>query len=204
MVKLIVGVMGLLLAATWLAMAAPLMVAIVGNSADGQDRLHQAPRLLAFDWFSEMFSVVFAGSLAGLCGAALWYLAQWIALGPVLSAVIVAMVVAFVLPFGLLGTLLEGTPVGVISPRLLRSFWRCKGAWLLFYAQTLVLAAVVGSAAWLVASLVSPDAAGVTIFLWCLGPLLIAALLLDMRLLGRLAWWISERMPAEEEEEKVP
>lgn len=203
--KLFLVVMGILSAAAWLAMAAPLMVAIVGHSADGQDRLHQVPRLLAFDWFSELFSVFFAGSLAGLCGLAAWYLVRWVTWSPVVSVVVVVMVVVLVFPFALLSTLLEGTPLGVVSPRLVSSLWRCKGGWLLFYAQTVALAAVVGSAAWLLARSIRLDASGAATFLWFLGPLVIAALLLEMRLLGRLAWWIRERVPEREvEEEKGP
>ena len=38
--------------------------------------------------------------------------------------------------------------------------------------------------------------------LWCLAPLAIAALFIDMRLLGRLAWWISERIPLYEKQDE--
>jgi hypothetical protein len=107
------------------------------------------------------------------------------------------------LPVTLLSTLLEGTPLGVLSPRLMRSFGRCTGAWLLFYLQTFVLAALVGGAGWILRQMLQPRRGDETMLIWCLGPIAIAALLIDMRLLGRLAWLISERMPEEEKEDKI-
>jgi len=200
-IKLIFTVIGGLLAVAWLAMVAPLAVAIVGESADGQDKLHQPPRLLAFDWFNELFSVAMAGSVAGLCGLGAWKLTRVAQLGPVTSAAVAAMVVLTVLPVTLLSTLLEGTPFGILSMRLVASFGRCAGAWLLFYLQTFTLAALVGGAAWMALQALRPQAGDVTTLVWLLGPLAIAALFIKMRLLGRLAWWISQRIPGIEEDE---
>jgi DNA-directed RNA polymerase subunit M/transcription elongation factor TFIIS len=198
-IKLIFTVLGGVLAATWVAMAAPFIVAIIGESADGEDKLQQPPRLLAFDWFGEMFSVLMAGSVAGLCGLGVWHLARLATLGPIVSMAIVVIVVVTVFPVTLLSTLLEGAPFGVLSPRLIRSFGRCGGAWLLFYVQTYLLAGLVGVAGWLFWQILRPRRGDETIVIWCLGPIAIAALLVDMRLLGRLAWLISERMPEEEQ-----
>jgi DNA-directed RNA polymerase subunit M/transcription elongation factor TFIIS len=194
-VKLIFAVIGGFLAAAWLAMAGPFMVAIVGESSDGKDTLNQPPRLLAFDWFGEMFSVVMAGSLAGLCGLGAWELARMVSWTPFMSASFVTFVVVVVLPVALLSTLLEGTPFGVLSPRLLRSFAPCAGAWLQFYVQTIALAALVVGAGWIVWNKVNPQGGNTTAVVWLVGPIAVAALLVDMRLLGRLAWCISERIP---------
>jgi DNA-directed RNA polymerase subunit RPC12/RpoP len=196
-IKLIFAVVGILLAAVWFAMAGPFIVAIVGESADGKDKLQQPPPLIAFGWLSEMFSVVMASSLAGLCGLGTWQLTQLVPLGPTMSAAIVTTVVIIVFPLALLSTLLEGTPFGVLSPRLLSSVGRCTGAWLQFYLQTFVLAALVGVVAWVLSQTIMPHRGGDTTLIWCLAPFGIAALLIDMRLLGRLAWCISERMPAD-------
>jgi hypothetical protein len=202
-IKLIFAVMGGFLMMAWVAMAGPLIITIVGESADGEDRLNQPPRLLAFDWFSEMFSVVMAASVAGLCGFGAWQLARLAALEPILSAVIATMVVLIVLPIALLSTLLEATPLGVLSPRLVSSLGRCPGPWLLFYLQTFILAALVGGAAWILWQSLGLRRGEETTLLWLLAPLVIAALLIDMRLLGRLAWWISERMPLTEEQNEA-
>jgi DNA-directed RNA polymerase subunit M/transcription elongation factor TFIIS len=202
-IKLIFTVIGGFLLMAWVAMAAPLIVAIVGESADGEDRLNQPPRLLAFDWFHEMFSAVMAGSVAGLCGLGVWQITRLISLEPVMSAVIVTMVVLIVLPVTLLSTLLEGTPLGVLSPRLVSSMGKCPGAWFQFYLQTFVLAALVGGAAWMLWWALGIRPGDEATMLWCLGPLAIAALFIDMRLLGRLAWWISERIPLSEKQDEA-
>jgi hypothetical protein len=117
--------------------------------------------------------------------------------------VIVAATVVVVLPFALLSTMLEGSPLAVISPLLFASFGRCGGSWLLFYVQTLALAALVGVAGLLLSLSVGPVRGGSSTLLWCLAPIVIAALFIDMRLLGRLAWVISERMPVSEEKSEV-
>jgi hypothetical protein len=197
-IKLIFTIIGGVLAAAWLAMAAPLFVVIIGESADGEDKLNQPPRLLAFDWFGEVFSVVMAATVAGLCGLGASQLFRFIAVGPVTSAAIVTMVVVTVFPFALLSILLEGTPFGVLSPRLLRSLARCAWAWLQFYVATYALAATVGGAAWLIWDELNLRAGDETLLIWCLAPIAIAALIADMRLLGRLAWLISDRMPENE------
>jgi DNA-directed RNA polymerase subunit RPC12/RpoP len=200
-IKLIFTVVGGMLAVLWLAMVAPFIVAIIGETADGHNKLHQPPRLVALDWFNELFSVVFAGSVAGLCGFGVSQLLRLTPLAPTIAAAIVAAVVVLVLPFVLLSTLLEGSPFGVVSPRLFRSLGRCAGAWLLFYVQTFALAALAGGAAWMLALAIQPARDRVTVLLWCLAPLGIAALFIDMRMLGRLAWLIVERMPEGDETE---
>jgi DNA-directed RNA polymerase subunit M/transcription elongation factor TFIIS len=198
-IKLIFTVLGGFLVATWVAMAAPFLVAIIGESADGEDKLQQPPRLIAFDWFGEMFSVLMAASVAGLCGMGVWQLAVLLSLGPLMSAALAAMVVVTLLPVALLSTLLEGTPIGVLSPRLISSFGRCTAAWLLFYVQTFLLTAMVGGAGWILWQTLQPRRGDETVLVWCLGPIVMAALIVDMRLLGRLAWLISERMPEPEQ-----
>jgi hypothetical protein len=199
-IKLIFTVLGMVLAALWFAIVGPFIVAIVGESADGHDKLNQPPRLFAFDWFNELFCFVTAASVAGLCGLGMSQLLRLTPLGSSAQGAIVAVVVIMVLPFALLSTLLEGSPFGIISPRLVSSLGRCAGAWLLFYVQTLALAAFAGAAAWMLAHAIQPGGSGLTVLVWLFAPLGIAALFVDMRLLGRLAWLISERMPEKDEE----
>jgi hypothetical protein len=198
-IKLIFTVFGVILIAAWLAIAGPFFVAVVGDSAEGEDKILQPPQLTAFDWFPELFSFVMASSVAGLCGRGAWHLALLIPLAPVASVAIAGAVVVIILPVALLSTLLEASPLGVVSPRLLSSLGRCAGPWLLFYSQAMVLAAVVGAAAWGLVMAMRPAVEDVPTLLWILAPLVVAALIVEMRLLGRLAWWISERMPARDE-----
>jgi DNA-directed RNA polymerase subunit M/transcription elongation factor TFIIS len=197
-IKLIFTVFGAVAAAAWFAMAGPLVAAMICDSASGENELRQPPQLIALDWFGELFSVVVPIAAAGLCGLGTWHLAQIASFGTVVSAVLVAAVVLVVLPMMLLSVLLEGSPLDVISMRLLRSFRFSAGQWILFYFQSFALAALVGSAAWLLAQRLGPLGGPSTAFVWTIAPLAIAALLVYARLLGRLGWVLTERMPAED------
>jgi hypothetical protein len=200
-IKMMFSVFGLFLAIVGPAMAGPLFVAIVGESAEGNDKLNEPPRLLAFDWFGELFIFAVPATVAGLFGMGAWKVAQMISLGPVVSAAITTAVVVTVLPVTLLSALLEGTPLGVISPRLLGSFFYGPGRWLLFYVQTFIFIALAGAVVLLLAPTLAPTGGQSMSIVWVLAPLAVAALLFEMRLLGRLAWWISDLMPEEKEPE---
>jgi hypothetical protein len=74
----------------------------------------------------------------------------------------------------------------------------------LFYLESFLLAAIVGCIAWLLSS---QNASGSSrelppAIVWGVPPLVLAALLIDMRLLGRLAWWISESILDEDDRSK--
>jgi hypothetical protein len=190
-IKIIFAAVGAVAGGVWLSMMAPLLVTIVGESADGSDQLYQPPQWLAFDWFAEFFSVMMAASIAGLAGMGAWQLAALASAPDFVQWVAPAVAVALVFPFALLSTMLEGTPVAVLSPRLFGSFGRCLGSWLLFYIQTFALLAFVGLVAWsLVRS--SPASSGEPspALIWGSPFVMVAALIIDMRLLGRLAWTI--------------
>ena len=199
-IKLILTVFGGVAAGAWLAMAGPLVAAIICESASGEDELRQLPKIIAFDWFGELFSVAVPAVAAGLCGLGTWHLARIASLAPAISAGLVAAVVLGVLPVMLLSALLEGSPLDVISPRLLRSFRYSAGPWLLFYVQTFVLAALAGLAIWFLAEQLGTFGGQSTVMAWAVAPLAIAALLLYARLLGRLGWILTERMPATDRE----
>jgi hypothetical protein len=185
-------------------MAGPLLVAIVGESSAGNDELYEPPKFLAFDWFGELFTAAMAIGIAALAATGAWKLMEIVpaaaAAPSALQAAVAGAVFVLIFPVTMLSALLEGSPLGVVSPRLLGTLGRCPGPWLLFYVQTFMLAAVVGVAAWLLA----PPQGGVppASFTWGLPPVVIAALLIDMRLLGRLAWWISDAMPDEDEHDE--
>jgi DNA-directed RNA polymerase subunit M/transcription elongation factor TFIIS len=198
-IKIIFAVLGVAMVGVWLSMISPLIVVIVGESADGNDELYQPPQWLAFDWFGELFSVVFAASAAGLPAYGVALLAKLAALPVEVQAAIAAATAILVFPFALLSTMLEGTPLGVCSPRLFTSFGRCFGPWLLFYVETfLVFGVIVVALVALYAS--SPTSNGMSESLvWGMPPLVVAGLLIDARLLGRLAWWISDLMPDDDE-----
>jgi hypothetical protein len=202
--KIVFAAVGVVLGGIWLFMAGPLLVAIVGESGDGNDELHQPPSMLAFDCLGELFSVVMAGTIAGVLALGAGELAARAGL-PVPARIATGVsVVVLVFPFGLLSTLLEGSPIGVISPRLLTSVGKLFGPWLLFYLESFLLAAIVGGVAWLLGSQNTSGSSRELppAIVWGLPPLVLAALLIDMRLLGRLAWWISDSILGEDDDQK--
>lgn len=198
-IKLVFTVLGGMLLALWFALTAPFIVAMVGESASGDDRVHQPPRLLAFDWFGEVFGVFSATSLAGLAGLGMSLLLALTPLPRVATVAIVAATVILIFPFALLSTLLDGSPFAVVSGRLLKSLGRCAGSWLLYYVQTFALAAIVGAALVGLSVRLQPGGGVSTTLVWIIAPIATAALFISIRLLGRLGWVISERMPPDEE-----
>jgi DNA-directed RNA polymerase subunit M/transcription elongation factor TFIIS len=199
-IKIIFAVLGVAMAGVWLSMISPLMVVIVGESADGNDELYQPPQWLAFDWFGELFSVVFSASAAGLPAYGALLLAKLAGLPVEVQAAMAAATAIIVFPFALLSTMLEGTPLGVCSPRLFTSFSGCFGPWMLFYVETFLLVGSIAAASVaLFASSTTSNGMSESL-VWGMPPLIVAALLIDARLLGRLAWWISDVMPDDDDD----
>jgi hypothetical protein len=166
-----------------------LALAIVRESSEGNDRLEEQPNWL-FDVPDGLFIIVSmavaalpAWLAAGVSGA-LPFEAQ-------LAVSVSAWLLCF--PIALLSALEQNSAFGVLSPRVAASVVRCAGPWLLFYVESAALAAAAGFVAWKI--LTGPPRA-----LYLLPWLIVAAGLLYMRLLGRLAWWLAESMPAPKED----
>jgi DNA-directed RNA polymerase subunit M/transcription elongation factor TFIIS len=191
---IILIVFGMATLLLWFSFAAPMFLAIVGESADGHDRLHEPPGWSPFDWFEDGLYLVTAVALAGMPGMLVWRLGAPLSVEAVIATGAGAALLIF--PVALLGALLENSPLAVISPKLLSSLVRRPGQWLMFYAESALIAAGVAAAAW---GLNAAGAGG----LFALPVLAMGAALLYMRLLGRLAWWLSDVMPAEEDAEYV-
>ncbi len=186
----------------WLTFAAPTCLTIVGESAEGHDRVHDPPAWSPLEWMGESFQLATALAAAGLAGALpTWGLAWGFdkAGMPLPWQVVAAVAVAgpfLVFPLALLGTMLENTPLGVVSPRLLATVVRRPGRWLLFYAE---MAALTAAAAGLAFAAMLAGPTGLTLL-----PLIaMGALVVAMRLLGRLAWWISDATAADEDDDIV-
>jgi hypothetical protein len=201
------GIMAIFMAAfgaaltmVWLTFAAPTFFAIIGESADGHDRIHEPPTWSPLEGMSESFQLAAALGAAGLAGALPSWLALWafekagMTLPSEAVAAIGVVIPLLVFPLALLGTLLENTPFGVVSPRLLSTLLKCAGPWLLFYVESALLAAAAGAMGY-GAFLAGPPG------LFVLPLIAMGMLIIYTRLLGRLAWWISEATAVEEDEE---
>lgn len=173
----------------WLISALPVGLAIVTESSEGNDRLYDPPNWMSFG-FAEAFSVTVATAVSAVPAGltfkipTIWPMEAHVALA---AAVWLAC-----FPVVLLSSLEEGSPFAVFSPRLASSVFRCSGPWLLFYIESLLLAAAVGGVGMLVLS--GPPAVRL-VLPW----LAVGWMLFYMRLLGRLGWWLAETMPGVED-----
>ncbi|QDS98353.1 hypothetical protein [Adhaeretor mobilis] len=183
-------VISCILGILWLAAASAVWLAILTESADGHDELHNPPSTDFVEWIGEamyfLISAVASAVPAALIGKAMTQLAESLSpsvadLGPVLAGT--GWLLAF--PVAILSSLEQGSPMAVFSPKIGKSLLTCLPTWLLYYAETMLLigAAAAGSV-WLIGRhpLLGMAAA----------PVLFAATLLYFRLLGRLAWQLSE------------
>jgi DNA-directed RNA polymerase subunit RPC12/RpoP len=173
----------------WLSFAAPFFLAIIAESSEGHDRLHEPPAWSLFDWFVEGFYFMAAAFAAGLPALGVWKLTT--TLPPETQTPMIVGVVLLIFPLALLGALLEDTPLGVVSPKLLGTLPRCAGPWLLFYLVTTAMWALAGLAAW---GLMQAGDWGVL----ALPFIAMGATITYMRLLGRLGWWIGDVLPADQ------
>ncbi len=88
---------------------------------------------------------------------------------------------------------------GVLSPRILGTLLRCPFSWALFYLETFALLALCGVTIILLAG-DNPQTV-----IW-FTPLFVAVMILLARLLGRLAWYLSEKLTTVHEvsDEPIP
>lgn len=184
----------------WLTFAAPTCLTIIAESAEGHDRFMDAPSWSPLDWLGETVQFAAAVGCAGGIGAAItWALsasaqAAGVALPREAMAAIAALGPVLVLPLALLGTMLENSAFAVISPRTISTVFKCPGPWLLFYVESALLVAAAVAACLVV---VAAHENG----LIALPFIIMGAAVVYMRLLGRLAWWISEATAVEEDED---
>jgi hypothetical protein len=173
--------------------ASACWMAVLKESSEGNDRLYNPPGLVFVDWAGECFYVVIAGSLAVAPGALAWHFIPnlpWWA-GPAMTAA----TCLGLFPVFLLSQLDNGSSLEIISPKLVKTLGKFPGPWLLFYTESVVL---VGGTAAAIAGLQYLSS-----FLILLSVLVASiASFLYFRLLGRLAWWLAELMPAEEADEE--
>jgi DNA-directed RNA polymerase subunit M/transcription elongation factor TFIIS len=180
------------LTAVWLTLAAPTFLAIVEESSEGHDRLHDPPGWSPLEWLGETMFLVNAIALAGAPAMVAWSLG-WNVAPEVFGGAAFAAAVA-IFPLAYMGALLENTAFGVISPKLLGTLFRRPGPWLLFYIEVALIAAgaaaaCVGLALWAPAAMFA-------------APLIVmGAMILLMRLMGRLAWWLADALSAPDDGE---
>jgi DNA-directed RNA polymerase subunit M/transcription elongation factor TFIIS len=181
-------VRGAALGLVGLMFSAPLCLAIVTESAEGHARMYDPPELSPLDWMGEAMYLINSLAVAAAAPAAL----AWAVGGkssPEAMAAVAGVAVVGAFPLAYLGALLNNSPFAVFSPKLLSTLMRRPGPWLLFYIEAALLTAATGGACYF---LLKKAPAGILVA----PSLVLGALLLEMRLMGRLAWWLADVMPA--------
>ena len=181
---------------TWFAVAGACALAVVGDTANGCDRIVRWPTAAFLDWIGETFVIATAVgiSVAPLVGLA-WMSRQ--AGSPSDGGVPVGFF--FLFPVVLLSLLENGALFDVVSLPTLRTFWVAPGGWGRFYLSTalLVLAAAT------ISVLAMPAGGGGQ--LWGNAAIVVVSVmsslvwLIYFRLLGRLAWFCADRTAAVED-----
>jgi len=162
--------------------AASSFLTVVEDTAAGNDRINGWNDGGWKDWMAEAMGVVFLAAVVCTAGygaaklATLWLETQWFR--PVFWAV-----VFFTFPVVLISSLQAGSVFIPVTWPVLASLSRKLWVWAVYYLLSSAVAAV-----WLL-----PVMAGLRAGRWFLtlglsGPVLAAAVLIEARLLGRLAW----------------
>lgn len=171
----------------WFSVAAACALAVVGDTANGCDRIVRWPTAVFLDWIGETFVVATAVgiSVAPLVGLA-WMSRQ--AGSPSEGGVPVGFF--FLFPVVFLSLLENGALFDVVSLPTLRTFWVAPGGWGKFYLSTALLllaAATLGVLAFPAGGIVGIAVVSViSSLVW----------LIYFRLLGRLAWFCADRTAA--------
>lgn len=181
---------------TWFALAAACALAIVGDTANGCDRIVRWPGPVFLDWIGETF-VVATGigiSVAPLVGLA------WVSRkfgSPSDGGVQVGFF--FLFPVVLLALLENGSLFDVVSLPLLRTFWVAPGGWGRFYLSTALLVLAAATLPVLVVPVGGDGQPWGTVAIAVVSVMSSLVWLIYFRLLGRLAWFCADRTAAAED-----
>ncbi len=165
--------------------AAPYLLAILHDTAEGCDQIENWPEAVYHDWMLHGVNFVVAAGIAILIGEGAERLLVGAGSPPGLA---VGLGTFLLFPVFLLSVLETGTPFLPFSSPVWRSLVAAWPGWALFYLQTAVLVAVTGAAAGYGLAVAG---------CWAVLPgaaVLAAGVLLYFRLLGRLARYCGRRM----------
>jgi ribosomal protein S27E len=172
------------------------ILAIVQDTAAGADEVEGWPDFNFVDWAGQAFYFLNAIAFSAAPGFVIAsVLDAW---GPVRWAAPLATAAVF-FPVVLLSQLDGMSPFSIVTPGVLRGLVKSPLAWLAFYTVSLTVLAAAGGLGWLSLRVFRWDGA---IAAMLLGSVATTALLLEARLVGRLAWFCEETEPKVEDEER--
>ncbi len=174
------------LALAFVATASVCFLAILQDTAAGYDKVEHWPGMEIIDWMMDVFYVVNGLLSAALPGLFLGGTAMCLG-GKVLSAVYGGAISGIVLfPFFLISMAAEGSCFAIASPAVWVTLWTARHRWGKFYLLSaglglglLVLARWMAGGGFLLPGLSAAVA--------------VAVMMIYFRLLGRLAWCLSEQ-----------
>ena len=179
------------LGAMWFALASACALAVVRDTSNRCDKIQNWPDMAFIDWLFEPLFLFNGVCLSVLPGIGL----AWLSTGSVELTVEVVVSAFFFFPVVLLSMLDKNSPLTVISAAVCRTFWMAWTGWVRFYFLTAVLAAAI------VAIVIEAFDLGL---LWGVIAMAIGlgvGWLIYFRMLGRLAWYCTERTAVAEPEE---
>ena len=173
----------------WLVAAAAFLLPILCETAEGSDRIENWPDAVFVDWMLQALQFVGPTFLAGIVASILDQALQSAGAAPGVGT-LVGWFLAF--PYFLLSVLETGSPLVPFSLPILKSFWQAWRGWLQFYLHS---AAIWGVAIGLIEFVLLWQG---RYFLVLVAGVVVAAMILYFRLLGRLAWYAAEQLDADE------
>lgn len=178
------------------AFAASVSFAIITESAEGNRDIESWPALL--DSFGHALLLGISGTMSPIPGSVLSCIPQ-VHANPYHAAIAVYASVVIFWPIMILSQLHINSVFGILSPRILGTLFQCPFSWALFYLETFVLLTLCITT---IVYLAGDDPRAV---LW-FTPLFVAVMFLLSRLLGRLAWYLSEKLATvvEVSDEPIP
>jgi DNA-directed RNA polymerase subunit RPC12/RpoP len=179
---LAIQALSLILAGVCIPMIFPILLAVVQETGEGNDRIQTWPELEWIDAILESLYILNSLAISGLPGVLLASYLQ----APPLPAVLIAHGSALLLfPFALMSALDTGSPWTPFSLPVLKGIPTTCGAWIRFYFASTALLAIL-----FVVAYFAPIYGGYLGIVLVAG-LLVPTLMLYFRLLGRLAWFCS-------------
>jgi len=192
---LLVSICFTVLAISWSATFGSACLAVIQDTANGNETVEDWPDWHFFDWFVRSFTLVVAVFVAAFPGLLVG--SAMLTSGAPLIAIplpVLASLVAFA-PIVLTSILVEGSVLNVVSPTVLRMVRTAAEGWILFYMLTFVIGMLaVGALALLeIQNLITSFIAGA---------LCVTLALLYCRLLGRLMWYSQHKLTEEDAREE--
>lgn len=175
---LVLAIVACRIALIWISVASGCCLAVLCDTAVGNDRIESWPESVFLDWNTDCFYLINSLLLSAVTGLGI---AWGLQCAGVESPVIVPLSLLVLFPVALLSMLEANSPIKPLSRLVWRSMSAAWWAWARFYVGSTILVVAAG---W--------PTLGLLIWSPLLGtivaaPLLVATLLIYFRLLGRLA-----------------